>query len=74
VAVNVLRLELPVWSEGFAATLPDDIDLPFEEPVIMSDAVLWMAKQPIDFTANILTIADLRARGVVRPPTRHARG
>ena len=53
---------------------PEDIDLPFEEPVIMSDAVLWMAKQPIDFTANILTIADLRARGVVRPPTRHTRG
>jgi hypothetical protein len=40
VAVNVLRLDLPVWSEGFAATLPEDTDLFFEDPVIMSDAVL----------------------------------
>jgi NAD(P)-dependent dehydrogenase (short-subunit alcohol dehydrogenase family) len=66
VAVNCVRLELPVWTEGFAATLPPGVDLPFEDPVIMSDAVLWFARQPIEVTGEVLTIGELRARGAVR--------
>ncbi len=69
VAVNVLRLELAVWSEGFANTLGENSALPFEHPVIMSDAVLWMAKQPIGYTGKIETIGGLRQRGIVRPQT-----
>ena len=70
VAVNVLRLDLSVWSEGFADTLPEDTDLPFEHPIIMSDAVLWMAKQPVsDYTGRIETITRLREKGIVRPFT-----
>jgi len=69
VAVNVIRLDLPVWSEGFTATLPTDTDLLFEDPVIMSDAVLWLARQPIDYTGQVLAVTALRARGVVRPVT-----
>jgi len=69
VAVNCIRLEVPVWTEGFAATLPPDVDLPFEDAVIMSDAVLWFARQPITVTGEVLTIAELRARGAVRPFT-----
>ncbi len=68
IAVNCIRLEVPVWSEGFSFTL-DGADLDFEHPVIMSDAVLWLAKQPVSYTAQILTIAQLRERGVVRPVT-----
>ncbi len=68
VAVNVLRLELSVWSEGYAATLGEAADrMPFEHPAIMSDAVLWMAQQPLDHTGKIHTIGELRERGVVRP-------
>jgi citronellol/citronellal dehydrogenase len=70
VAVNCLRLELPVWTEGFAATLDDPSAFPFEDPVIMSDAVLWMARQPATWTGQIVTIGELRARGAVRPETR----
>lgn len=70
VAVNCLRLELPVWTEGFEATLADPSAWTFEDPVIMSDAILWMAQQPIEWTGQIETIGSLRARGVVRPPTR----
>ncbi len=69
VAVNVLRLDLAVWSEGFTATLPEDLTLPFEDPVIMSDAVLWLARQPIERTGEIFDVSDLRAKGVVRPET-----
>jgi NAD(P)-dependent dehydrogenase (short-subunit alcohol dehydrogenase family) len=70
VAVNVLRLDVAVWSEGFAATLPQGTDLGFEHPVIMSDAVLWMARQPITYTGKVETITALRACGVVRGVTR----
>lgn len=69
IAVNALRLDLPVWSEGFADTLPEDTGIVFEDPVIMSDAALWLAGQAIDLTGQILTITGLRARGVVRPQT-----
>ncbi len=69
VAVNCIRLEVPVWTEGFAATLPPDSALGFEHPVIMSDAVRWLAERPLSFTGRILTISELRARGVVRPFT-----
>jgi citronellol/citronellal dehydrogenase len=72
VAVNCIRLELSVWSEGYAFTLPGVDTSDFEDPVIMSDAALWIARQPRDYTGHILTIADLRALGVVRPRTRIA--
>jgi len=72
VAVNCIRLELMVWTEGFDATLPDEIDKSkFEDPIIMSDAVLWLARQPIHYTGHILTIEDLRAMNGVRPKTRY---
>jgi NAD(P)-dependent dehydrogenase (short-subunit alcohol dehydrogenase family) len=70
VAVNCIRLELSVYSEGYASTLPDQDFSDFEDPVIMSDAVLWLLRQPLDYTGRILTIADLRAMGAVRPVTR----
>jgi NAD(P)-dependent dehydrogenase (short-subunit alcohol dehydrogenase family) len=73
VAVNCIRLELPVWTEGFAATLPEDAEFEFEDPVIMSDAVLWLADQPLDYSGRILTIGELRAKGAVRPATRAKR-
>ncbi len=67
VAVNCIRLDLPVFTEGFAETLPRDVDIPFEDPVIMSDALLWLAKQPLELTGEVLSITELRRRGVVRP-------
>lgn len=69
VAVNCIRLELPVWSEGFAATLGETNKAGFEHPVVMSDACLWLARQPLDYTGQTLTIAQLREMGVVRGPT-----
>jgi citronellol/citronellal dehydrogenase len=69
VAVNCIRLELRVWSEGFAATLDDADPRDFEDPVVMSDAVLWLVRQPTMYTGQILTMGELRAMGVVRPRT-----
>ncbi len=69
IAVNAIRLELMVWSEGFDATLPKDVDFEFEDPVIMSDAVLWLAEQPLSYSGEIVTIGELREQGVVRGKT-----
>jgi citronellol/citronellal dehydrogenase len=70
VAVNCIRLELSVWTEGYTATLGEGNFEGFEDPIVMSDAVLWFAKQPLDYTGRVLTIAELREMGVVRPPTK----
>jgi citronellol/citronellal dehydrogenase len=74
VAVNCIRIDMAIWTEGFDATLPADFDTSgFEDTVIMSDAVLWLARQDLSCTGQILTLEDLRRRGIVRPPTRAVR-
>ena len=74
VAVNCIRIDMPIWTEGFDATLPEDFDTSeFEDSVIMSDAVLWLVRQPLDYTGHVLTLGELRAQGAVRPPTKAAR-
>jgi NAD(P)-dependent dehydrogenase (short-subunit alcohol dehydrogenase family) len=70
VAVNCLRIDVPVFSEGFDETLPDGHRFEFEDPVIISDAILWLAKQPIAHTGRIHSVTELRAEGIVRPQTR----
>jgi NAD(P)-dependent dehydrogenase (short-subunit alcohol dehydrogenase family) len=70
VAVNCIQLELSVWTEGYTATLGEGNYEGFEDPVIMSDAVLWLTRQPISYTGHVLTIADMREMGVVRPVTK----
>jgi NAD(P)-dependent dehydrogenase (short-subunit alcohol dehydrogenase family) len=73
VAVNCLRIDIPIWTEGFDATLPRDFDTSwFEDAAIMSDALLWLARQEIGLTGQVLTLGELRARGIVRSPTRAA--
>ena len=74
VAVNALRIELRIWSEGFAFTLGDVDRSEFEDPVIVSDALLWLARQPAEYTGHIHTLTELRERGIVRPSTKPAGG
>lgn len=68
-AVNCIRLDLMVWSEGFADTLGETNKAGFEHPIVMSDASLWLAQQPLEYTGHVLTIAQMREMGVVRGPT-----
>jgi NAD(P)-dependent dehydrogenase (short-subunit alcohol dehydrogenase family) len=70
VAVNCIRIDVPIWTEGFDATLPADFDTSaFEDAVIMWDAVRWLVAQELAYTGQILTLSGLRKRGIVRPPT-----
>jgi NAD(P)-dependent dehydrogenase (short-subunit alcohol dehydrogenase family) len=70
VAVNGLRIDVPVWSEGFDTTLAGVAKPDYEDPVIISDAVLWLIRQPLSHTARIHTVTELRGEGIVRPRTR----
>lgn len=72
VAVNVIQIELCIWSEGFAFTLLNPDRSRFEDPVIMSDACLWLARQPLAYTGHLLTLGELPQMGVIRPSTRGA--
>jgi citronellol/citronellal dehydrogenase len=70
VAVNCIKLELSVYSEGYEFTLPGIDTADFEDPIIMSDAALWFSEQPLDYTGKVYTIAELRELNAVRPVTR----
>lgn len=70
VAVNVVRIDVMIWTEGFVFTLPGIDTSEFEDPVVMSDACLWLVQQPHDYTGKVLTITGLRDQGIVRPRTR----
>jgi len=70
VAVDTLRIDLPVYSEGFEFTMPGDYS-DYEEPEIVSDAVLWLLDGSLEETGRIVTLTELREQGVVRPRTRH---
>lgn len=72
IAVNCIKLELSVYSEGYEFTLPGVDTADFEDPVIMSDAALWFADQPLDYTAKVYTIAEMRELDAVRGVTRVA--
>lgn len=74
IAINCLRIDIPIWSEGYAATLSGEDTSRFEHPVVASDAVLWLARQPLSCTGQIHEVTQLRAEGVVRPQTSHASG
>jgi citronellol/citronellal dehydrogenase len=71
-AVNCIRIDIPIWSEGFEATLPSTFDTSgFEDAAIMTDAVLWLVRQDLSFTGKILLLTELRRQGIVRPETAH---
>ena len=70
VGMDVLRIDLSVYSEGFEFTMPGDYS-EYEEPVIVSDAVCWMLAQPLEATGGIHTLTGLREQGIVRARTHH---
>lgn len=73
VSVNAIRLDLSVWSEGYVFTLGDRAkDMDFEDPIVMTDACLWITNNSDDYTGNVVTIADLRELDAVRGKTHYS--
>ena len=73
VSVNAIRLDLSVWSEGYVFTLGDRAkEMDFEDPIVMTDACLWITNNNNDYTGNVVTIADLRELDAVRAKTSYS--
>src|SRR5947208_1300680 len=68
IAVNALRIELMIATEGWALRNPGADLSSWEKPEAASEATLWIAAQPPSFTGQVVTIGDAR-RSSGRQPT-----
>jgi NAD(P)-dependent dehydrogenase (short-subunit alcohol dehydrogenase family) len=61
VAVNTFRIDVPVASEGFLAAMPDIDHSDWEPPEVAAEGIVWMLRQPAEFTGHNAGMAALRA-------------
>jgi NAD(P)-dependent dehydrogenase (short-subunit alcohol dehydrogenase family) len=61
IAVNTFRIDLPVASEGFIANFPDMDHSDWEPTEVAAEGILWMIRQPPEYTGNNVGMARLRA-------------
>ncbi len=67
VAVNCLRIDMSVVTEGWTFLNPDLDYSDWEKPETVAEAMVWLARQPTSFTGHVLTVTEIRerlARGV----------
>jgi NAD(P)-dependent dehydrogenase (short-subunit alcohol dehydrogenase family) len=62
IAVNVFRIDVPVWSEGFAANAPGLDQSDWEPPEVAAEGILWVLRQPTTFSGELLSMHALRQR------------
>ncbi|HJP41807.1 MAG TPA: SDR family oxidoreductase [Dehalococcoidia bacterium] len=69
VSFNAIRVDIGVYSEGYASTGEREDMSDMEHPVIMSDAVLWFCRKAVNYTGHIHTLREMREMGAIRGPT-----
>ena len=62
IAVNALRIELNIASEGWMYRNPGTDFSTWDKPEAASEVTLWMATRPPDWTGQVVTIEDIRKR------------
>ncbi|HYR96486.1 MAG TPA: SDR family NAD(P)-dependent oxidoreductase [Candidatus Binatus sp.] len=62
IAVNCLRIDVPIASEGFVYNAPELDQSDWEPTEVGAEAALWMLAQPPEFTGRVLGITDLRSQ------------
>jgi len=67
VAVNTFRIDVPVASEGFVANLPDIDHDDWEPTEVPADGIVWMLRQPPDYTGHNVGMVELRAAYGIMP-------
>jgi len=67
IAVNIFRIDVPVASEGFVANLPDIDHSDWEPTEVPAEGIVWMLRQPPEFTGQALGMIELRARYGIMP-------
>jgi NAD(P)-dependent dehydrogenase (short-subunit alcohol dehydrogenase family) len=67
VAVNTFRIDVPVASEGFVAAMPDVDHSDWEPPEVAAVGIVWMLRQPPEYTGHNAGMARLRADHGIMP-------
>ncbi len=67
IAVNTFRIDVPVASEGFVANLPDVDHDDWEPTDVPADGIVWMLRQPPDYTGHNVGMVELRAQYGIMP-------
>jgi citronellol/citronellal dehydrogenase len=60
ILVNCLRIEMSIATEGWMYRNPGMDFSDWEKPDAASEATLWIATQPVDWTGHVVTIAEAR--------------
>ena len=60
VAINALRIELMIASEGWMYRNPNTDFSTWEKPEAASEATLWIATRDPSYTGNVVTIGEIR--------------
>ena len=60
IACNVFRIDVPVASEGFVANTPGADRSDWEPCEVAAEGILWMLRQPPEYTGNNVGMAALR--------------
>ena len=61
IAVNTLRIDVPVASEGFVANLPDADHSSWQPTEVPAEGVVWMLHQPPSYTGHNVSMVELGA-------------
>lgn len=67
IAVNTFRIDVPVASEGFLAAMPEYDHSDWEPPAVAAEGILWMLRQPADYTGHNAGMARLREEQGIMP-------
>jgi len=60
IAVNALRIELMIATEGWQFRNPDVDYSTWDKPDAASEATLWLATRDLSYTGRVVTIAEVR--------------
>jgi NAD(P)-dependent dehydrogenase (short-subunit alcohol dehydrogenase family) len=67
IAVNCLRIDVPVASEGFVANTPDSDHSSWEPAEVAAEGICWMLRQPASYSGRRESMAGLRRREGIMP-------
>jgi NAD(P)-dependent dehydrogenase (short-subunit alcohol dehydrogenase family) len=71
IAVNCFRIDVPVYSEGFAANAPDLDQSDWEPTEVAAEGILWVLRQPVTYSGKLLSMWALRRdQGIMRSRAR----
>ncbi len=62
IAVNALRIEMNIVTEGWQYLNPNIDYSNWEKPKAASEATLWLARRDLSYTGQVVTIGEVRER------------